>query len=907
MAFDAGAILARLGLDTSQFNKGIDQTKKKAGELDGQTKKTNKLFGKLSATTIGLAKTFGASLAIGTAITAFKKIVTAASDFEKGMANVATLVDTTKVNMEELGEGVSDMSVAVTKSTDDLSAGLFQVISAGVDSADALDVLEVAARAASAGVTDTASSVKAITGILNAYGLEANEATKISDLLFQTNKFGVTTFGELANSVGTVIPTAAALGIKLEDLFAAIATLTKANIDTATATTSLRAVFVSILKPADQAKKVAKELGLEWNATALTSKGLVQFINDMKEATKGNTEQMAALIPESRALTAVLALAGEQAGTFNEIQREMQSAVGVTTEAFEKQEKTLDSQIKKVGLTIEEIKRKIGRDFLPAINSFLKGILKVYDEVEKQTNELEKRLGKKPSTFLTVFFPQTVGAGLAREYVRELVSIYATGVNKLFNLHDSLSEATNKLTEDQREFIDSVEDSISHITALKELGGDYVKALEGIGKGLKTVEEVFAEALIEPVEDLKDLVLETQKVVGATDDWGEALKRLSEIPPPLPNKDKIKELNDELIKLTKETQVEILALERGVLTARKKIFTDTLKVQKEALEEAFATEKLTAEQRVELDKWVAGQRKLITEESFRELGLTSKEAFQGEVENALTAFRTIVEGRELSNEEMLKVTQAFFENIEGITTGIDPAKALFDIEEIVADLDKVEEEVVTSTTIITNKQGDVFKTAAEAVKGQGKVMTLELKERALTSKQIFGAIETNIRAGIGATTQVNLNAIDKRANAVQELFIFEIEGLKFVTDVAEEEFTRRNNAFEVSISSMEKVSLTSMSAVASHALSLVSQLSTVVISQGGVTTEIGGSSQTGGIVPQTGLFELHKGEVVVNPALGQLPTNQTINNTFNVAGADSEVEAEFNIVKSVNRAQSLMI
>jgi TP901 family phage tail tape measure protein len=400
MALDAGVLVAKVRLDGKGFTSGVKGVTSQLSKAEKQALKNDKAFSSLTSSAKNLARSLGPALGVGALVLGFKKLTDAAGEFEKGMINVSTLVDTAVVDMDRLTEGLLEMSEGVIKSTSDLTSGLFQVISAGVDAADALDVLRIAAIAATAGVTDTGSSVKAITGILNAYGLEAKEATRISDLLFQTNKFGVTTFGELANSVGTVIPSAASLGIKLEDLFAAVATLTKANIDTATATTSLRAVFMSILKPADEATKTAKELGLEWTAAALSSKGLVQFINDMKEATKGNTEQMAKLIPESRALTAVLALAGKQANTFNKIQEEMFDSTGVTAEAFEKQADTFDAQAKRVAVAWENLKIKVGTPIIGAVSFVLETFIDQdpLENVRKEVTRLEEEIKKLKET-----------------------------------------------------------------------------------------------------------------------------------------------------------------------------------------------------------------------------------------------------------------------------------------------------------------------------------------------------------------------------------------------------------------------------------------------------------------------------------------------------------------------------
>jgi len=71
-------------------------------------------------------------VAIGTAA------VKASLDFNKGMANVATLIPGNVARVDELKKAVQDLAVDVGASTSDLSDGLYQVISAFGDTADSV-------------------------------------------------------------------------------------------------------------------------------------------------------------------------------------------------------------------------------------------------------------------------------------------------------------------------------------------------------------------------------------------------------------------------------------------------------------------------------------------------------------------------------------------------------------------------------------------------------------------------------------------------------------------------------------------------------------------------------------------------------------------------------------------------
>ena len=92
--------------------------------------------------------------------------------------------------------------------------------------------------------------------------------------------FGKTSFGEMAQSMGNVIPIAAQLNVSTQELFGSIAVLTKNGIRTSEAITGLKAAYSNILKPSSEAAKLAQSLGLEFNAAHLKSVGWVKFLEE---------------------------------------------------------------------------------------------------------------------------------------------------------------------------------------------------------------------------------------------------------------------------------------------------------------------------------------------------------------------------------------------------------------------------------------------------------------------------------------------------------------------------------------------------------------------------------------------------------------------------------------------------
>lgn len=264
------------------------------------------------------------------------------ADFETAMAKVSTIADETTQSFVQQEKEMIKLSNALGLPALELAEAQYQAISAGVsDSVDALRLVETASKTAIGGFTDTTTAVDGLTTILNAYAFEAKQATIVSDQLIATQNFGKTTFGDMAQSLGNVVPIAAALKLETFELFGSIAALTKQGIKTPQAMTGIKAALSNILKPAEQASKLAEKLGLDFSATALQSKGLAGFLDDMTLKTGGSQEQMSKLFGSVEALNTVMALTANGGQGLVDAIDAIKNSTGSTDAAFERMSNTL--------------------------------------------------------------------------------------------------------------------------------------------------------------------------------------------------------------------------------------------------------------------------------------------------------------------------------------------------------------------------------------------------------------------------------------------------------------------------------------------------------------------------------------------------------------------------------------
>lgn len=307
-------------------------------------------------------------------------------DFDDSMTKVKTIADTTQVSMGNLSKGVIKLSNDTGKNAEELGNALYETISAGAETKDALGVLEVSTKNAKAGFAETTTSVDVLTTTMNSYKLKAQDLIKISDQLIVAQNFGKTTVAEMGQSMGNVIPIASQMNVGTKELFASIATLTRNGIHTSESIDGMKAALSNIIKPSDEAKKMAEALGLQFNASHLKSVGFAKFLEEVKEKTKGNTGAMAKLFGSVNGLNSMLVLTGKGSSDFTEALKQMNECTGLTDETFKK---VTESSGEKFRASLNRMKNsaiQLGSSLTP----LMENLSALMDKVAKKLNGMSK-------------------------------------------------------------------------------------------------------------------------------------------------------------------------------------------------------------------------------------------------------------------------------------------------------------------------------------------------------------------------------------------------------------------------------------------------------------------------------------------------------------------------------------
>ncbi|MCM0648629.1 phage tail tape measure protein [Clostridium swellfunianum] len=307
----AGEAVAILSLDTSPFKSSL----KSAGQdlkifVDGTESggKRIKALGS-SITTVGTTLTKGFTLPIVGAGAAATKVFV---DFESQMSRVKAISGAAGADFKKLNDEAKRLGASTAFSAKEAAEGMENLASAGFSVNEIMDAMPGMLDLAASGGTDLAVAADIAASTLRGFGLEANQAAHVSDVLAKAAADTNAGIEDTGDAMKYVAPVARAMGLSLEEVTAAIGEMSNAGIKGSQAGTALRASLSRLANPSDEAAKLMKKLGFD----AYDSSGKMLPLKDiiaklqksMSKLTEEQKQQAIATIFGQEAMSGMLTL-----------------------------------------------------------------------------------------------------------------------------------------------------------------------------------------------------------------------------------------------------------------------------------------------------------------------------------------------------------------------------------------------------------------------------------------------------------------------------------------------------------------------------------------------------------------------------------------------------------------------
>lgn len=292
----------------------------------------------------------------------------ASMEFETAMAKVGTIADESQKPLGDMRNEILALSSETGKSVGELAEATYQAISASVATESAVDFVGTANKLAVGGFSDTTTAVDILTTAINAYGMSADDAAKISDVLITTQNLGKTSVAQLGASMGMVIPLAAAYNMNLEDLAASYALLTANGTQTAQATTYVKAALNELGSTSSVVgSTLKKKTGKTFAELMAEGNSLGDVLQVLADSVDGDTTAFNNMWSSSEAGVGMLSILNSGTSKYNSLVQAMEGSTGAATTAFEKMSETGEFAQQRFQNATENLKIAIGDELAPVL------------------------------------------------------------------------------------------------------------------------------------------------------------------------------------------------------------------------------------------------------------------------------------------------------------------------------------------------------------------------------------------------------------------------------------------------------------------------------------------------------------------------------------------------------------
>jgi TP901 family phage tail tape measure protein len=471
-----GSLVVSLALDYAQYTQGLDKSDQAALKFAQNAQRS---FDDASASVKDFLKGTVASAAGAVAgMVALNKSFNDSLEFSKSIRAISTQVQGGAEQVKELEAASKSLAVQFGTMPLEQSRALYEVLSAGIeDTAQATALLTEANVLATGGNADLQAVIGGLTSVMKGYGDKITDIKDVSDAFFVSSLAGKISIEELAAGLGKVIPLAEPLNVSFDELTASVAALTTIGGGVSESFTGMRAILSELTKPSVEAARLANKLGLEFNSTALKTKGLAAFLEDLKQKTGGSADALAVLFGGVEARLPVMALMGNAGREFNSIMDKMAVKAGAAQESFDKMAGPGD-KFNQLMASINTISLRVGdtlANFLaPAAEKAAKWINELFGNVQVSNIDQQKQkiaeLSEEIASLADTKHIPVVGDLLfdQREFDR-LSQLRDDAMGDLFKMEEAVTSETAAIKK-EAEALESVNKPLKANSAIKKEG-----------------------------------------------------------------------------------------------------------------------------------------------------------------------------------------------------------------------------------------------------------------------------------------------------------------------------------------------------------------------------------------------------------------------------------------------------
>jgi len=349
--------------------------------------------------------------------------------FGESMNKIVSLVGVARAEVDKMKPAVVAMASAFGKSASEAAEAMFFIQSAGLRGAEAIDVLRTSLKASAVGLGQTQVIADLLTSSVNAYGSDVLSAAEAGDILTSAVREGKLEATELAGSIGRVLPVASAMGVKMNEVAAAMAAMSRTGTNAEEGATQLRSIMTSILKPTKEAEDQLKALGLSSSKlrSVMREEGLLATLELLTEKFGDSEEAIGNVFGNVRALVGVMDLMGANADGTRQIFDALGRSAGALNTAFKETESDAMFRIKKAFAGLQNQMIAFGDTLVPLVEKITAWLEKIIEKLKSMSAE-DRELAVTVGLIAAAIGPALIAVGFMLKAVAGVIVVIKAAV-----------------------------------------------------------------------------------------------------------------------------------------------------------------------------------------------------------------------------------------------------------------------------------------------------------------------------------------------------------------------------------------------------------------------------------------------------------------------------------------------
>lgn len=458
MALKVGELYASFGIDSSDLSKAVSNIESKCNEVAASMAKAGAAM----------------SLAITTPLVSLgKNVFDTGKEFEAQMSRVQAIAGATGEELELLTQNAIDLGAASVFSASESAQGMEYLASAGFDVNEIIAAMPGMLNLAASSGEDLATSADIAAATLRGFGLEAEQAGHVADVLAVNAARTNAAVADTGEAMKYIAPIAHTMGLSLEEVTASIGIMADYGIKGGQAGTTLRSALSRLAKPTKAMQTKMDELGLSFYDSNGKMKSLTEMISMMQTNMAGLTDEQKqnAIVTlfGQEALSGMMVLMDAGPEKIAELTKAYEECDGAAAEMAETMLDNLKGAIEGLDGSLETAKLNLYYGLAPAMTDAVKKA----DSLVDSFNQLDD--ATKNGVYKTVALAAAAGPLLVKG------GAIVAMVGKLIPMMTALASPMSIVAGGLALF------AAAAIDANNDIGNTFVKASKKINTSLKKI------------------------------------------------------------------------------------------------------------------------------------------------------------------------------------------------------------------------------------------------------------------------------------------------------------------------------------------------------------------------------------------------------------------------------------